>query len=115
MAKTQRAQHDNEAEYVGTKAETIAMKHARKKKDQQLYKTLKHHFHPIHNSGLTHIIIPDKDKQGVPTDNVDDADTWKTETEPTTVLQKIMERNIKHFGQADGTPFTTEPIFEKFG
>ena len=31
------------------------------------------------------------------------------------MLQKLFERNIAHFGQAEGTPFTIDPLLEEFG
>jgi hypothetical protein len=34
--------------------------------------------------------------------------TWKRNTDPTEIEDKLLERNIKHFGQADGTLFTTD-------
>lgn len=115
MAKLQRAQYDNEATFTGSTVEKVILKHERKKKDKKLFQTLKHHFHPNTNSGITHVIVPDLDINGVPTDKANRANTWKTETIPEQVLDKIFQRNIAHFGQAEGTPFTVNPLKDQLG
>jgi hypothetical protein len=35
--------------------------------------------------------------------------------DPTEMNKVIIERNIQHFSQADGTPFTIEPMIEVTG
>jgi len=39
-----------------------------------------------------------------------EAQIWKTITDPTEIEQYLLMRNQIHFGQAKGTPFTTEPL-----
>jgi hypothetical protein len=33
---------------------------------------------------------------------------------PEAIIDKLLEWNIKHFGQTQGSPFTTSPLVEKF-
>lgn len=105
----------NEATVKGTTPEKVAANKNRIAKDKKLYKSLRQHFHPANHSGITHILLPDKDINGNPTDNVDAADTWRAETNPQEVIDKIYARNIQHFGQAQGTPFTTPSLSTAFG
>ena len=115
MVETQHDQIENEAAYTGSTIDKVQAKRERIKKDKKLFNTLRHHFHPSLRSGITHIIVPDKDAANQPTDNVDDAITWKTETQPQQVLDRLFTRNVSHFGQAEGTPFTVSPLLDMFG
>jgi hypothetical protein len=38
---------------------------------------------------------------------------WKTVNLPDEIIQRLMERNRSHFGQAHGTPFTVPPLSEQ--
>jgi hypothetical protein len=40
---------------------------------------------------------------------------WKTIDVPTEILQHLLTRNRKHFGQAHNTPFTTSPLLDDLG
>jgi hypothetical protein len=40
---------------------------------------------------------------------------WKPENSPQEILDRLLTRNISHFGQAQGTPFTTNPLLSRFG
>lgn len=62
---------ENEAAFTGTTLDKVKAKHERIKKDMKLYNTLRHHFHPAHRSGITHLIVPDKDVNNQPTTDVD--------------------------------------------
>ena len=63
-------------------------------------------FNPTPRSRISSVEVPDKDAYGNVTDNPDKAVTWKRITDPVEVENKLLERNIKHFGQAEGTLFT---------
>ncbi len=39
---------------------------------------------------------------------------WKLVETPTEIMEYLLERNRKHFGQAKGTPFTQPPLSEQF-
>lgn len=76
-------------------------KQERIQKDKKLYNTLRHHFHPANWSGITHLLVPDKDAQENPTTDVNQAVTWKMETKPQQVLDTLFSKNVTHFGQAE--------------
>jgi hypothetical protein len=40
---------------------------------------------------------------------------WKPENSRQEILDRLLTRNISHFGQAQGTPFTTNPLLSRFG
>lgn len=105
----------NEATFKGTTTEKVAANKARIAKDKRLFKSLRQHFHPSNRSGITHVMLPDKDSLGNPTDDVDMAVTWRNETNPQEVIDKIYQRNLRHFGQAEGSPFTAPPLSVAFG
>jgi hypothetical protein len=115
IASIQKESVANEAIFTGTSTDQILRKREQKKQDKRLYSTLRQHFHPTTRAGIAHLLLPENDADGNPTDNVELAETWRTETDPTEVLQQLFARNIQHFGQADGTPFTTAPLVNKFG
>jgi hypothetical protein len=58
--------------------------------------------------GLHKVQVPDGFDQN-------DNETFKDISEPAGMYQLILDRNFKHFGQANGTPFTTAPIKEGLG
>jgi hypothetical protein len=64
---------------------------------------LRNIFNPKQKSGISNIEIPDKDDQVNPTSDPDKAFTWKRIYDPTQVEAHILEQNVKHFGQAEGT------------
>jgi hypothetical protein len=66
-------------------------------------------------SGITHLEVPDKDHLGNPTNDPDIAHTWKKIYDPEEIEDCILQRNIKHFGQAQGSPFTQPMITEQIG
>ena len=62
------------------------------------------HLKNIRNKGSTgamnYVLIPDKHTPG----------GWKGIFDPTEVQEVISDRNQKHFSQAEGTPFTIDPL-----
>ena len=115
MAESKNDLLDNEAKFIGSTPDKVKAKKDRIKKDQKLYNTLRHHFHPEHRSGITHLMLPDKDIHGQSTSDVDKAAEWRVESQPEQVLHHLFERNIAHFGQANGTPFTVSPLVDQLG
>ena len=66
-----------------------------------------------HTKGLTTIKIPrdpavtsDERMKELP----DNDSTWKTVRIPEEIEKLVLERNQRHFGQAEGTPFTQNPL-----
>jgi hypothetical protein len=95
-----------EAEIIGK----IAAKEM-KKAD---WNKLRTQFNPKQTSGISNIEVPDKDENGNPTTDPDKAITWRRIFDPEQVEASILARNIKHFGQADGTLFTRHDITKLF-
>jgi hypothetical protein len=59
--------------------------------------------------------VPDKDEQGRPTDNPEEAMTWQTVTDPKDIKTRLLQRNIAHFGQANEKIFASEEFQRAFG
>jgi hypothetical protein len=70
---------------------------------------------PENRSGIKQIVVPAINPNGEVTTNKDGSTKMTTITDPIAVEKAIITRNIKHFGQADGTAFTTEDIIKIFG
>jgi hypothetical protein len=60
--------------------------------------------------GITRLEVPDN-----PDDDPKTCVHWKVIDVPTEILQQLLQRNRKHFGQAQGTPFTVPPLSEELG
>ena len=56
-------------------------------------------------SGLKYLEVPQD-----PTDDPKKCTTWMTVDTPEDITMYLLERNRNHFRQADGTPFTIEPL-----
>ena len=78
------------------------------------WKTIKQTLRPIVRSGISSVEVPNLDENGSPTDDPDRAVSWKRLTDPTDIEERLLDRNIKHFGQAEGTLFTTNDITKHF-
>jgi hypothetical protein len=64
---------------------------------------------------LKTINIPYKDENSQQTDDPDKACIWRTIHDPVMIEEKLLARNIAHFGQAQGTLFTTRRFQQMFG
>jgi hypothetical protein len=86
---------------------------------QEIYQKQLQHinptFHPPTKSSLNTLEVPDKDQNQVPTLDPEAAVTWKTITDPIEIEEKLLARNIAHFGQSEGTLFTTQRLQQRFG
>jgi hypothetical protein len=77
---------------------------------QQSYKRLQHILKPKEHSGLSYVLVPeDFQPENYPYEPTD-VKQWTMVHEPDTVKKYIMLRNINHFGQAHGSPFTKPPL-----
>jgi ribonuclease HI len=92
----------------------IIGKIANKEMKKQDWAKLRNIFNPTHKSGITNIEVPDKDSSGNSTTDPSKAITWKRIYNPEQVEACILERNIQHFGQAEGTLFTRDIMIELF-
>ena len=61
-------------------------------------------------SGITRLEIPTN-----PDDDPKTCNHWKVIDIPTDILNSLQNRNRKHFGQAQGTPFTVSPLKDDLG
>jgi hypothetical protein len=71
-------------------------------------------FNPRVRSGLCTLEVPLKDAQGNDTNDPDEAVTWKRVSDPKEIEDCLLARNIKHFGQAEGSLFTRPDITQLF-
>lgn len=77
---------------------------------------LHHTLSPDSKSGITSIDVPVNDTGNYdPELDPETATTWKTITDPHEIHRCLIRRNIKHFGQASGTPLTTPEFVDLFG
>jgi hypothetical protein len=90
--------------------QTISNKETSRKDWQQIRQIMK----PQERSNLNTIKIPLQDENGELTDDPDKAVTWYWIMDPTLIEDKLLERNVKHFGQAEGTLFSTQHFQELF-
>jgi hypothetical protein len=82
---------------------------------KQHYQHLKQIFKPSNAGGLSYILVPEKFS---PEDFPHDPETipsWDLIHDPEILQNFIQQRNITHFGQAQGTPFTTPPFDKILG
>jgi hypothetical protein len=75
---------------------------------------LRNIFNPKQKSGISNIEVPDKDVDGNSTSDPDKAITWRRIYDPQQVETYILHRNIAHFGQAEGSLFTQQPMTDLF-
>jgi hypothetical protein len=87
---------------------------SKKEEARRRWKNIKQALKPSTKSELNTIEIPLCDKYGKATDEPDKAVAWRRITEPSEIENTLLERNIKHFGQAEGTIFTNSEFQETF-
>jgi hypothetical protein len=66
-------------------------------------------------SSLNTIDVPYKDENSQLTDDPENACIWATISDPVIIEERLLARNISHFGQAEGTLFTTQQFQQMFG
>jgi cell division inhibitor SulA len=86
---------------------------------QELYlkqwQTINPAFHTTTRSSLNTIDVPYLDENSQRTDDPEKALIWSTIYDPVLIEEKLLARNIAHFGQAEGTLFTTQRFQQMFG
>ena len=100
-------EHTKIAEAENSTAEQIAAKRTRLSKSKLIYNQLRSRFKNQHSGGLSSILVQ--------SDAMDPQSPVKLITNPNEVEHLLLQRNITHFGQSQGTPFTTTPIIEQLG
>jgi hypothetical protein len=84
----------------------------RSHKQQDHYRKIQQVLQNKEKTGLSYVIIPeDLQPQEFPYDP-DTVNKWTMIHEPDLLQKYITQRNIKHFGQAHGSPFTIPPLTE---
>jgi hypothetical protein len=77
---------------------------------QQIFKRLRNMFKATSTGGLSYILIPkDFNAKDYPYEP-NKVTEWVQIHDPEIMQELIQKRNIVHFGQAHGTPFTREPL-----
>ena len=72
------------------------------------YQKIKGCLGKINSNGITHIIIPEEtDEYPYEPKTIQ---SWKKEFDPKKLEEKLLQRGREHFSQAQGTPFTEEPL-----
>jgi hypothetical protein len=77
---------------------------------QQSYKRLQNILKPKERSGLSYVLVPENFQPDQYPYDPKDVQKWTMIHEPDSVKIYIMSRNINHFGQAHGSPFTQPPL-----
>jgi hypothetical protein len=99
----------------GTIAEKLLLVRTGQSEVQNTFRLLKVQLKNNRSDGISHIEVPDCDAFGERTQDPDKAVTWRQVTDPTEIEDTLLKRNTAHFGQAQGTPFTVEPITKDIG
>jgi hypothetical protein len=77
---------------------------------QQIFKRLRNMFNPSSSGGLSYILVPkDFTADKFPYDPKE-ITAWEQIHDPEMIQTLVQRRNITHFGQAHGTPFTKAPL-----
>jgi hypothetical protein len=103
--KNKLKQLDNEIQFFkeaypsDTEAQMAYSQCKRTDQVKSLWQRIKQQLRPITKSGIRHI-----EKQ-----DPENANRWIRIEEPAEIEKEILTRNIEHFGQAHGTPFTIPP------
>lgn len=79
-------------------------------KKQYAYKKIQAILKPKHRSGLTHILVPEDGTANDYPYDPEKVTAWKMIYDHEQLQDYLLKRNISHFSQAHGTPFTTPPL-----
>lgn len=116
FANREQEQHDKitalqQSPFPADKAEAIQMRNLRKaEENKQLFSKLKAVRQADARRGVTRIEIPVHPQADPKT-----CTEWQQIDVPSEILQHLQARNRLHFGQAQGSPFTTIPLVEDLG
>lgn len=89
---------------------TLLRRLRRAEKIKALFEKLKTLRARGHRGGVTRIEIPVH-----PCEDPKTCTEWQTIDVPDEIVHHLQARNLKHFGQAHGTPFTCEPLITDIG
>jgi hypothetical protein len=77
---------------------------------KQHFAKLKHILKPKEAGGLSYILVPENFTIDKFPYDPDEVNTWESIHDQEAIQNFIRLRNLIHFGQAQGTPFTTPPL-----
>lgn len=112
-ARLQRIQH--EADYRETTSSHEKQRFAMIDETHHLFRYLEKLYGKKRSLGISGIDIPFRDKFGNLTNDPTQAETWMKIHDPDEIVRRLLQRNIQHFGQAQGSAFTVDPIANTFG
>jgi hypothetical protein len=78
------------------------------------FKLLQNVIKPQDRSGITKLKVPTTDADGIQMRNDNNEEQWHILTDPQKIEHTIIDRNIKHFGQATNTPFNSTQFTDLF-
>ena len=95
---------EEQAMYLETnndpKSAEIRKRILRAEEMKRTFKKLRSYLRPNQHNSLSHVMIP---SDGLPPK---ESKEWQRVSDPEEIETNILEKNTKHFGQANGTPFT---------
>jgi hypothetical protein len=80
--------------------------HTQKKSFQRIQQVLR----PSERTGLSYIVVPEKFQPSNFPYNPGKVTNWEMIHNQERLKECLLQRNMTHFGQAHGTPFTTQPL-----
>jgi hypothetical protein len=100
------AELSGEEKKIQKRLQVILRAHAQK----QHFDRLKNIFKPTASGGLSYILVPNNFTADKYPYDPEKTEEWEIIHEHDELQQYIQIRNIQHFGQAHGTPFTKPPL-----
>ena len=91
------------AELKDKESEKVVTQMAAAEKLQRAYRKIKRARQPSNHGGIKYILVPDG------------PDKWKRIIDSSEINSRLQERNCKHYQQANGTPYTIEPLTSMLG
>jgi hypothetical protein len=79
------------------------------------FKLLKSVIKPQDRSGITRLKVPAEEENGIRMIDTEGKEEWEVLTDPQEIEDRIIRRNILHFGQANDTPFNSKEFIDMFG
>jgi hypothetical protein len=77
---------------------------------QYAYKKLQYILKPTHRGGLSYILVPEAATPETYPYEADSVQNWSMVHDHVQLQKFLLKRNVQHFGQAQGTPFTIPPL-----
>jgi hypothetical protein len=83
---------------------------------REMFARLQRCLRPAHRGGLTHLLVPEGFDENSPYPyEPADVSAWEPVYDSARMESLLLHRNVQHFGQAHGTPFTVSPLADLLG